>query len=215
MFGIFKKFALADGLALLALSGQNAMQVDSGLWAWALLYAYALRIYLDFSGYTDIAIGMGYLMGFKIPENFDQPYLKQSLTSFWNSWHITLAQWFRAYFFYPVTRALRTRFQAFPPWGIILIGQIVTMVLIGLWHGITWNFAIWGAWHGIGLFINNRWSEWTRPRMENLETRPWLKRLLGVSGWLLTFHYVTLGWVWFALPTPASSWKVFLQLFGF
>ena len=210
--GIFKKFAVADTLALVALSAQNAAQASSTFWLWILLYAYAGRIYFDFSGYTDIALGLGRLMGFRLPENFDQPYLKPNLTLFWNSWHMTLTQWFRAYFFNPLTRALRSR--PLPPWLIILIGQAGTMVLVGLWHGVTWNFAAWGVWHAVGLFVHGRYAEFARPRLAWLEARPRLKRAAGALGALLTFHYVALGWVWFALPDPTLSLRVFGRLFG-
>ncbi len=107
--GCFKKFVLADALSLFALNEVNAPLLKSSGWAWLLLYAYSFRLLLDFSGYTDIAIGLGSVMGFSLPENFHRPYLKADLTSFWNSWHITLAQWFRAYVFNPLTRALRGR----------------------------------------------------------------------------------------------------------
>jgi D-alanyl-lipoteichoic acid acyltransferase DltB (MBOAT superfamily) len=86
------------------------------------------------------------------------------------------------------------------------------MVLIGLWHGVAANFVLWGLWHGAGLFVNNRWSEFTRPRLGNLP-RTWTKAL-EVGSTLLTFNYVALGWVFFALPDPATSWHVFLKLFG-
>ncbi|MCU0486506.1 MAG: hypothetical protein MUC85_10425, partial [Anaerolineales bacterium] len=122
VIGIFKKFVLADTLAVVALSEVSSQQVVSTGWMWVMLYAYALRIYFDFSGYTDIAIGMGRLFGITLPENFEKPYLKPNLTLFWNSWHITLAQWFRAYFFNPITRALRTQSKPIPMFLIILIG---------------------------------------------------------------------------------------------
>jgi D-alanyl-lipoteichoic acid acyltransferase DltB (MBOAT superfamily) len=214
LVGLFKKFVIADSLALIALNGQNAAQINAAPWAWVLLYAYSLRIYFDFSGYTDIAIGLGNLMGFRLPENFDRPYTRSNLTAFWNSWHITLAQWFRAYFFNPVTRSLRSSRIRFPSWLVILIGQFSTMALIGLWHGITWNFFIWGAWHGLGLFIHNRWSGWTRPRMDGLEARPVARQALQLGGWFLTFQFVTLGWVWFALPNPELAWTVLKKLVG-
>ncbi|MFC1878321.1 MBOAT family O-acyltransferase [Chloroflexota bacterium] len=220
LLGIFKKFVLADSLAIFALNTQNASQVNGSAWLWLMLYAYALRIYFDFCGYSDIAIGLGNLVGIKLPENFERPYLKVNLTTFWNSWHMTLAQWFRAYLFNPLTRALRGRPQKLPAWFIILAGQIITMLLIGLWHGITWNFAIWGLWHGLGLFIHNRWTAWSRTRMAarqsgiSKRSNARLQIISQTGGWFLTFHYVLLGWVWFALPSPALAWEVFGKLLG-
>jgi alginate O-acetyltransferase complex protein AlgI len=213
VLGLFKKFVIADSLALVALNANNAIQVRASGWAWVLLYAYAFQIFFDFSGYTDIAIGMGGLLGIKLPENFKAPYLKPNLTQFWNSWHMTLTQWFRSYFFYPVTRALRSGKRSLPIPLIILITQIATMVLIGLWHGVTWNFILWGLWHGVGLFIHNRWSEWMKARFALL-SQGWQKSL-NVGGILLTFHYVALGWVLFALPSPAISSRFFQMLFSF
>jgi alginate O-acetyltransferase complex protein AlgI len=215
LLGCFKKFVIADSLALIALNPQNASQVEGAFWMWILLYAFALRIYFDFSGYTDIALGIALLVGIRLPENFARPYLKTNLTAFWNSWHITLAQWFRSYVFNPLTRSLRSRPNPIPTWLIILIGQIVTMLLIGLWHGITWGFAIWGLWHGIGLFIHNRWSDWSRPRLTGKDESPWMKKVLGFSGWLITFNYVTLGWVWFAVPNVNNAIQIFHKLIGY
>lgn len=215
LIGAFKKFVLADSLAIIALSPQNAVQATSSGWMWVLLLGYTLRIYFDFSGYTDIAIGIGRLMGFHLPENFDRPYLKNSLTAFWNSWHMTLAQWLRAYFFNPLTRALRMRQRKLPTWCIILTGQISTMALIGVWHGITWNFLIWGLWHGLGLFVHNRWSEWIRPRFADPTPGQLSHIALGWLSWLATFVFVALGWVWFALPEPGLALLVFRRLAGF
>jgi D-alanyl-lipoteichoic acid acyltransferase DltB (MBOAT superfamily) len=213
--GIFKKFVLADSLALIALNDHNVIHIQDNLWAWILIYAFSLRIYLDFAGYTDIAIGLGQLLGFKLPENFTQPYRKTNLTSFWNSWHITLSQWFRAYFFNPITRWLRAHPGQFPVWVIVLIGQLGTMLLIGLWHGISWNFAIWGLWHGLGLFIHNRWADWGRSIQQKLpQTKP-TKILSTATSWFITFNYVSLGWVWFALSEPNRSISILQKLFSF
>ncbi len=203
VLGLFKKFAIADTLGLVALSASNAMQVRTAGWGWVLLYAYAFQIFLDFSGYTDIAIGLGSLLGIRLPENFKAPYLKPNLTQFWNNWHMTLTQWFRAYFFNPVTRALRTGKKPLSIPVIIFITQISTMVLIGLWHGVTLNFVLWGLWHGLGLFLHNRWSELTKGRFASLPLR-W-RQVLNTGGVLLTFHFVAIGWVFFALPSPAVS----------
>ncbi len=214
LVGIFKKFALADTLALMALSPLNVGQLQSSGWAWVVVYAYTLRIYFDFAGYTDIAIGLGLLAGVRLPENFNRPYRQPNLTVFWNNWHITLTQWFRGYFFNPLTRALRSSKRKVPVPLIIFVTQLTTMGLIGLWHGISWNFLIWGAWHGLGLFVHNRWREWAGPRLA-LETRPAVvQRALAFLGWALTFNFVALGWLWFALPAPEQSFNVLKLLFG-
>jgi D-alanyl-lipoteichoic acid acyltransferase DltB (MBOAT superfamily) len=210
--GVFKKFVLADSLALFSLAPDNVRQATSPLWLWILLYAYAFRLYLDFSGYTDVAIGLGRLFGIRLPENFSRPYLRENLTAFWNSWHMTLAGWFRSYFFNPLTRALRGARRPLPAALIILLGQMSTMILIGLWHGITWNFAVWGAWHGAGLFLHNRWSDLLKTR--GVRPSPGQARFLAVAGTLLTFHFVTLGWAWFALPSLDLSAQMLLGLFG-
>lgn len=199
VIGLFKKFVLADSLSLLALNSENATQVHTAGWAWVMLYAYAFQIYFDFSGYTDIAIGMGKLMGFNLPENFSAPYLKPNLTQFWNSWHITLTQWFRSYFFNPLTRWLRSSRYAWPPALLILVTQLATMLLIGFWHGVTWPFVLWGLWHGLGLFVDNRWSTLTRTHIAALS--PHWQAVFNVCGVIVTFHFVALGWVFFALPS--------------
>jgi alginate O-acetyltransferase complex protein AlgI len=214
VLGLFKKYVLADTLALFVLNDVNATQVDSSLWLWVMLYAYAFRLYLDFAGYTDVAIGLAHLLGITIPENFDKPYRKPNLTAFWNSWHITLALWFRAYYFNPVSRGMISRWRRVPTPILIAISQITTMVLVGLWHGVTLNYLFWGVWHGIGLFAHNRWASLTRTRLTWLDERPHLKRAASILSVAVTFHYVVLGWVWFALGDLGVSWRVFLILFG-
>jgi alginate O-acetyltransferase complex protein AlgI len=211
--GLFKKFVVADALALIALNDMLATQVRTTGWMWIMLYAYAFQIYFDFSGYTDIAIGIARLVGLKLPENFAAPYRKPNLTQFWNSWHITLTQWFRSYFFNPFNRWIR-RYKNIPAWSMILIGQAATMSLIGLWHGVTLNFIFWGLWHGLGLFLQNRWSDFIRVHYPNLGKDTRLQSALQIGGALLTFHFVALGWVFFALSRPALSWQVFMKLFG-
>ena len=212
--GLFKKFVIADGLAWFALSEFLQPNVHSTVWLWVFLYAYSLRIYFDFSGYTDIAIGLGKLLGVQLPENFDAPYLKPNLTQFWNSWHITLTQWFRSYFFNPLTRFMRSSKITWPMWLMVLVAQVATMALIGLWHGVTWGFLSWGLWHGLGLFIQNRWSDWIRPRALARNVTPRGEALLKYLGIFFTFHFVTLGWLFFFLPDPGTTWNVMLRLFG-
>jgi alginate O-acetyltransferase complex protein AlgI len=214
LIGMVKKFVLADGLAILALNADIAPRISAPQWMWFFLYAYAFRIYFDFSGYTDIALGLARWAGISLPENFNRPYLQPNLTAFWNSWHMTLAQWFRSYFFNPLTRALRSHPRKLSMGLIILAGQVSTMALIGLWHGVSWNFLLWGVWHGAGLFLHNRWAERSRGWVSRLEARPLWKKAYTATSTLLTFHYVALGWVWFALPSAESSAGVFLRLFG-
>jgi D-alanyl-lipoteichoic acid acyltransferase DltB (MBOAT superfamily) len=213
LVGLFSKFVLADALALVALNASNAAQASAPGWLWLLLFAYSLQIYFDFAGYTDIAIGLGLLLGVRLPENFNHPYRRPNLTQFWNNWHMTLTQWIRAYCFNPLTRALRAR-RNLPVWSIVLITQLVTMTLIGLWHGVTWGFVIWGLWHGLGLFVHNRWSDWIKPRAAALNAKPLLAATLPLLSTAFTFVYVSLGWLWFALPDVSLAADTFLRLFG-
>jgi len=214
ILGLFKKFVIADSLAIIALNSTNATQIRWTGWMWISLYAFAFQIFFDFSGYTDIAIGMGRLMGFKLPENFSSPYLKPNLTQFWNNWHMTLTQWFRAYFFNPLTRSIRSGKKVWAIPAIIFVTQLSTMILIGLWHGVTLNFVLWGGWHGLGLFIHNRWSSIFNNRVQNWATTSIKKLIVNVSGILLTFNFVAIGWVFFVLPNPAMAWHVIQKLFG-
>jgi alginate O-acetyltransferase complex protein AlgI len=214
VLGLFKKFVVADALALIALNDTNALQVRTTGWMWILLYAYAFQIYFDFSGYTDIAIGTARLLGIQLPENFSAPYQKPNLTQFWNNWHMTLTQWFRAYFFNPVTRWLRSWNRPMPVPVMIALTQVATMLLIGFWHGVTWNFALWGLWHGIGLFIHNRWNDLTKVRAGEWATTPFRKKFLNISGVVITFNFVALGWIFFALSSTFTSVQVFLMLVG-
>jgi alginate O-acetyltransferase complex protein AlgI len=217
MIGFLRKFVIADTLALFALSANNAMLVKNPFWLWIMLIAYALMIYFDFSGYTDIALGLSACIGITLPENFDHPYLAQNLTLFWNRWHMSLTQWFRAYFFNPFTRFLRSRKQKFSSTVIIAVTQISTMTLIGLWHGISWNFVFWGLWHGTGLFIHNRWVFIVQKiREKNGEKTPNLKihNYLSKVSVIFTFFFVAIGWIWFVFPDPQTSIQIFKRLIG-
>ncbi len=215
LVGLFKKFVVADSLAQgLSMDAASAGQANSTIWLWVLLYGYAFRLYLDFAGYSDIAIGVSRLFGFKIPENFNRPYLRSNLTAFWQSWHITLSNWVRFYVFSPMSRWLLRRQPRPSTTAIVFSAQLSTMIVIGLWHGITLNFIIWGAWHGIGLFIHKVWSDRTRSWYIGLSRRRLQKQAWSFFAWLVTFHYVVLGWVWFALPEVDLSMKTFGKLFN-
>ncbi len=217
MIGITKKFIIADTLAQgIALNPINALQVDNALGAWLLLYAYALRLFFDFSGYSDIAIGIGILLGINLPENFSQPYTRTSITKFWQSWHITLSNWVRFYVFSPLTRYLLKRKPKPSAILIVLITQLTTMIVIGIWHGVTVNFLVWGIWHGLGLFIHKQWSDRTRKFYRELKQKSRTYQMIADGlAWIVTFHFVVLGWVWFALPTFEQAVNLFIVLFGF
>lgn len=212
--GVFKKFIVADSIAIASLNVTNAEQATSTFHLWILLYLYALRLFFDFSGYSDIAIGIGYLFGIRLPENFDRPYLKSNITTFWQSWHMTLSNWVRFYVFMPISRNMMKLKRRPPTLAIILLAQLSTMIIIGLWHGITVNFFIWGLWHGVGLFIHKVWSDNTRTYHRNLKERPRLQHFWNGVGIVITFHFVTLGWVWFSLPDFDTASQVFVRLFG-
>jgi alginate O-acetyltransferase complex protein AlgI len=215
VMGLFKKFVLADLLAVISINDVFVLRTRGGGWLWLFVYAYALRIYFDFSGYTDMAIGMGRLLGIRLPENFAAPYLKPNITQFWTSWHMTLTQWFRSYVFNPLTRTLRTKPRRLPAWLIVLTGQVVLMVLVGLWHGITWGFMVWGLWHAAGLFIHNRWSEFMRGHASEWLQAGAGRRLAFGAGVFLTFNFVSLGWLFFTLSSPGMAWLAIRKMFGF
>ncbi len=212
--GLFRKFVLADLLALISLNATTAGQALNGGGLWLLLYAYSLRLFFDFSGYTDIAIGLGLLYGVRLPENFDRPYLRTNIATFWQSWHITLSNWVRFYVFSPLSRGLLRRKRRPPMSLILLVSYLATMLTIGLWHGIAPSFAVWGLWHGVGLYVHKLWSDRTRPWYRHLAQQPRRLALWSAAGWLLTLHFVVLGWVWFALPDLGSALNVFQRLFG-
>ncbi len=109
---------------------------------------------------------------------------------------------------------MRTGKRSLPIWLVILVAQVVTMVLIGLWHGIAAGFALWGLWHTIGLFLHNRWSDFIRPRAPAWMRTPRGQRFSNAAGVVLTFNYVAVGWLFFTLSTPALAWQAILKLFG-
>jgi D-alanyl-lipoteichoic acid acyltransferase DltB (MBOAT superfamily) len=212
--GLIKKFVVADSLAVFALNPALAGQAGGPLDLWVALYAFAFRLYFDFGGYSDIAIGIGLLYGVNLPENFNLPYLRGNITQFWNSWHMTLSTWARLYVFTPLSRALMARKPKPSTLLVVLVAQTATMLVIGLWHGMTLNFVIWGVWHALGLWLHKVYSDRTRPFYQSLSDQPALRRTVNVAGVLLTFHFVALGWVWFALPGTDQAVGVLLRLFG-
>lgn len=214
--GLFKKFVIADMLAQgMALNPINATQATSSAGLWLLLYGYALRLFFDFSGYTDIAIGLGLLFGIRLPENFKRPYLQTNITQFWQSWHITLSNWVRFYVFSPLSRALLRRKPRPSTILIVFISQMTTMIIIGLWHGMSWNFFIWGVWHGVALFIHKMWSDRTRKWYRGLKQKPRQKQAWTLFSWFITFQFVVIGWIWFVIPDVGLAVETVGKLFGF
>jgi D-alanyl-lipoteichoic acid acyltransferase DltB (MBOAT superfamily) len=211
--GLFQKFILADSLAIISLNETLSATITSKFWMWFVVIIYALRIYFDFNGYTHIAIGISRILGIQLPENFNKPLLSPTLTIFWNNWHITLTQWFRAYYFNPLTRLLRTKFRSLNSKVIMGFMQITTMVLIGLWHGISYNFIAWGVWNGIGLFLQNRITGFITRKIGDGKPLWQISATYKAISTILTLLYISLGWVWFALPTLNASMQVFSVLF--
>jgi D-alanyl-lipoteichoic acid acyltransferase DltB (MBOAT superfamily) len=153
-------------------------------------YAYAFQIYFDFSGYTDIAIGVAQLFGFWLPENFARPYSARSPREFWQRWHISLSTWLRDYLYVSLGGNRGTR-------GRTYVNLLLTMLLGGLWHGAAWTFVVWGGYHGVLLVAHRLLSEW-RPARPRAAATIALQRF-GI------FHLVVLGWVIFRAPSLAAA----------
>lgn len=203
--GAFKKLVLANALALFALSSAvgNNRDLPRGLLLIAVL-AYGFMLYFDFAGYSDIAIGVAGLFGVTLPENFANPYVQPNITRFWQAWHITLSSWLRDYIFFPLSRTLLGRFGRRFSAPIMAVAHLVTMIIAGLWHGFGTGFIAWGAWHGIGLFAHAQWSNIARQRNIQIPT------VIGIG---LTFVFVMIGWVFFALPDFSSALSVLRRIF--
>jgi alginate O-acetyltransferase complex protein AlgI len=212
LIGAFKKFVLADFLATLPLDISQYPKSTPLPYLWLALYGYGFLLYFDFSGYTDMALGVARLIGFQLPENFKAPYLKTNLARFWQSWHITLSFWARDYVFLPLARTLRMRAEWLPANGAALLCQLATMLVIGLWHGFAWTFVAWGVWHGVGLFIVKLWGDWRRPRTRRAAKSQSNWRML--PSWFLTFNFVMLGWVFFQTSDLSIALTSFGRLFG-
>jgi alginate O-acetyltransferase complex protein AlgI len=183
--GLFKKMVIADTLALYV----DVVFADpagyTGISAWIALYAYAFQIYMDFSGYTDCAIGIGHMLGLRFPENFNSPYLASSPSDFWKRWHITLSTWLRDYLYIPLGGSKLGR------WFTVR-NLFITMALGGLWHGAAWTFVAWGIYHAallIGEHIIGKRSSTERDRARSLP-----ERIVRVG---LMFHATCLGWLLF------------------
>jgi D-alanyl-lipoteichoic acid acyltransferase DltB (MBOAT superfamily) len=182
--GVFKKMIIADTLGQAADFAFSSPGQIGMFGAWAGVYAFTLQIYFDFSGYTDIAIGAGKLLGYQLPENFHRPYAAASVTDFWRRWHVSLSSWLRDYLYISLGGNRVDRH-----WKVYR-NLMITMLLGGLWHGAAWNFVIWGGLHGILLSIERAIG--IRAGVSDCGQRPWRS--------LLYFHVFALLWVPFRSP---------------
>src|ERR1700733_1146278 len=205
--GLFKKVVIADNLAQFVSPVFAHLDAGGGVtmpWAWLATLAYTSQIYFDFSGYSDMAIGLALLFGIRLPVNFRSPYQATSIIEFWRRWHITLSRFLRDYLYIPLGgNRLGEQRRYF--------NLIVTMLLGGLWHGAGWNFLIWGGLHGIYLAINHLWRGWRAAVARASATGPAAKGL----GWAVTFFAVIIAWVFFRARTMAGAWQMLAGLFGF
>lgn len=195
MQGFIKKVFIADSIAPLVAQGY-ALSDPTTADAWLTALAYTAQLYFDFSGYTDMAIGLGLMMGFRFVENFNQPYISQSITEFWRRWHMSLSAWLRDYLYialggnrHGTARTYRNLF--------------LTMLLGGLWHGANWTFALWGACHGAILAVERALGV----KAETPRFNP--------ARWLFTFLLIVLGWVMFRAPTVEHAMTMYAAMFAF
>ncbi len=204
--GLFKKVVIADNLAQFV--SPVFAHLDAGgnvttSWAWLSTLAYTLQIYFDFSGYSDMAIGLALLFGIRLPVNFRSPYKAASIIDFWRRWHITLSRFLRDYLYIPLGGNRRGEPRRY-------LNLMLTMLLGGLWHGAGWNFLIWGGLHGVYLSVNHLWQKW-----RGAAKAPAADHLAAVISWALTFFAVVIAWVFFRAKTAAGAWAMLGALFGF
>jgi alginate O-acetyltransferase complex protein AlgI len=210
MIGLSKKIIIADALGsvvndIFALSPAG---LSTGM-AWIGAIGYTFQIYFDFSGYSDMAIGLARMLGFRLPENFNSPYVSQSITEFWRRWHMTLSFWFRDYVFLPLAYLTSRKLPKEKYAGIrtdkilYLIATTVTFLLCGFWHGAAWTFIVWGAYMGVFLII------------DRLFLLKYLKKAGKIPSIVLTFLILTIGWVIFRSQTLDDAWFFLRRMFLF
>ncbi|MEM9451435.1 MAG: MBOAT family protein [Cyanobacteria bacterium P01_E01_bin.6] len=203
--GAVKKLLLADHLATYVnLSFANIERAGSGD-LWLTTFAYGLQLYLDFSGYVDVARGSATLLGFDLPQNFDFPYLTTSIADFWRRWHMTLGSWLRNYLYFPLggSRKGLTR---------TCLNLIIVMLVAGLWHNPGWGFIIWGGIHGIALAVHRLVDGFSK-RSPQLQT--WWTSIPGIAtGWIVTQGTVFFSWIFFRLPNPFDFTLAMQRLVG-
>jgi alginate O-acetyltransferase complex protein AlgI len=195
--GLAKKVLIANTVAKACeeIFALPAEQMTTPL-AWIGMFCYTLQIYFDFSGYSDMAIGLGQMFGFEFLENFNYPYISRSIQEFWRRWHISLSTWFRDYLYIPLGGSRKSNQRTY-------LNLIIVFFLCGLWHGANWAFVIWGLYHGLFLVI------------ERMGLDKQLKRLPIVLQHLYTLLVVMIGWLLFATESFTKSATIFRSLWGF
>jgi D-alanyl-lipoteichoic acid acyltransferase DltB (MBOAT superfamily) len=196
--GFIKKLVFADYLSVnLVDRAFELPRMFSSLEILIAVYAFAVQIYCDFSGYSDIAIGVAQLLGFRLPDNFNAPYRSESMVEFWRRWHISFSTWLRDYIFFALPSSRRAKWRLY--WN-----TLVTFALGGIWHGASWTFLIWGLLHGFGLAVNHA-AEALWPRRGKQRPKHVLVRIAGV---LLTFHFVCITWIFFRCDSTQQALEV-------
>ncbi|WP_243040970.1 MBOAT family O-acyltransferase [Dyella sedimenti] len=195
MQGFIKKVLIADSIAPLANSAFELAHPHTAD-AWLGVLAYTAQLYFDFSGYSDMAIGLGLMMGFRFVENFNQPYISQSITEFWRRWHMSLSAWLRDYLYIALGGNRKGTLTTYR-------NLMLTMLLGGLWHGASWNFLLWGGWHGLVLCVERVFG--VAPSATRF--RP--------HRWALTLLLVMLGWVMFRAGSVVNALHLYRAMFDF
>jgi len=174
----------------------------SGIENLVALYGYTLQIYCDFSGYSDMAIGIALLLGFRFPDNFRSPFKSLSVTEFWRRWHISLSSWLKDYLYISLGGNRKGKLRQY-------INLILTMLLGGLWHGAAWNFVIWGGMHGIALAVHKWWMQVTGQPRGGSKLKGWRR----IGAIFITFHFICLTFVFFRCPTFEVAGQMLSQIF--
>ena len=201
--GLFKKAVISDYISVNFVERVFAdPSLYSGLENLLGVYGYALQIYCDFSGYSDMAIGIALLMGFHFNINFNSPYKSASITEFWRRWHISLSSWLRDYLYISLGGNRKGRVRQY-------LNLFITMLLGGLWHGASWNFVAWGSLHGVALMLHKMWMQLTGQKTGVPHRRKWVQVLCVVA----TFHFACLCWIFFRNREFSGSMTMLNQIF--
>jgi len=195
ILGLAKKVVIADNLNTYIQEIGSPEKTQNPVLLSGAIFLYGFRIYMDFSGYSDIAIGSARLFGIKVPENFNYPYLQTNITAFWRHWHISLYTWLVDYVYIPLGGS-RAGFSR------ALLNVLITMVISGIWHGAAWNFILWGLWHGILLVIHKIYTDSVKP---NIKPDVLQGKYYQLLSYLLTMAAVWFGWCLFMWPLADVS----------